>query len=62
MIAAAEEFEDRKNMTLREITVDKNHKWKGKMFKPYPYAGGNFDRYDTKGKRNCDPYRKYSGV
>ena len=30
LIAAAEEFEDRRNMTLHEITVDKNYKWRGK--------------------------------
>ncbi len=30
LVAAAEEFEDRKNLTLQEITVDKNHKWRGK--------------------------------
>lgn len=26
-----------------------------KIFKPYPYAGGNFDRYDTKGKETVIP-------
>ena len=30
LVAAAEEFEDRKNLTLQEITVDKNDKRKGK--------------------------------
>lgn len=30
LITAAEEFEDRRNLTLQEITVDKGHKWNGK--------------------------------
>ncbi len=30
LVAAAQEFEDRENLTLQEVTVDKNYKWKGK--------------------------------
>ena len=40
MVAAAEEFRDRKNMTLREITVDKNHKWNGKSLSHIPMPEG----------------------
>lgn len=30
LVAAAQEFEDRKNLTLTEVTADKNHKWTGR--------------------------------
>lgn len=40
LIGAAEEFEDRKNMTLQEITIDKGHKWKGKPLSELPLQKG----------------------
>ena len=30
LVAAAQEFEDRKNLTLTGVTADKNHKWTGR--------------------------------
>lgn len=40
LIAAAEEFEDRRNMTLQEVTVDKNYKWNGKYLHEITIPGG----------------------
>ena len=31
LVIAGQEFEDRENMTLYEISIDKNHKWKDQM-------------------------------
>ena len=55
MIAAAEEFEDRKNMTLREITVDKNHKWKGKSLSRIPMQAGTLIVMIRRGKETVIP-------
>ena len=62
MIAAAEEFEDRKNMTLREITVDKNHKWSGKALSRISMQAGTLIDYGKERKRNGDTYGKYCGI
>ncbi len=55
MIAAAEEFEDRKNMTLREITVDKNHKWKGRSLSRIPMQAGTLIVMIRRGKETVIP-------
>ena len=55
MIAAAEEFEDRKNMTLREITVDKNHKWKGRSLSRIPMQAGTLIVMIRRGKETVNP-------
>ena len=39
-MAAGKEFEDRKNLTLREITVGKNDKWAGKCLTEIPVPQG----------------------
>ena len=55
MIAAAEEFEDRKNMTLREITVDKNHKWSGKALSRISMQAGTLIVMVRRGKETVIP-------
>lgn len=40
LVAAGKEFEDRKNLTLREITVGKNDKWAGKCLTEIPVPQG----------------------
>lgn len=40
LVVAAEEFEDRENLTLHEITVGKNHKWKNKTLSDIPVPTG----------------------
>ena len=51
LVAAGKEFEDRKNLTLREITVGKNYKWKGKCLTEIPVPKGTLlvmiERGDT---------------
>ena len=55
LIAAAEEFEDRRNMTLQEVTVDKNYKWNGKYRSRNYNSWGDADRYDPKGTSTIIP-------
>lgn len=55
MVAAAEEFRDRKNMTLREITIDKNHKWNGKSLSHIPMPEGTLVVMDSRQKETMIP-------
>lgn len=40
LVVAAEEFEDRENLTLHEVIVGKNHKWKNKTLAEIPVPAG----------------------
>ena len=62
LIAAAEEFEDRRNMTLQEVTVDKNYKWERKISSRNYSSRGDADRYDPKGHFYHYPGRRYKGL
>ena len=55
MIAAAEAFEDRKNMTLKEITVDKNHKWCKKALNRIAMQPGTLIVMVRRGKETIIP-------
>ena len=40
LVVAAEEFEDRENLTMHEVIVGKNHKWKNKTLAEIPVPAG----------------------
>ena len=40
IVCAAPAFEDRENLTLHEISIGKNHRWRDRMIKDLPLDAG----------------------